>query len=58
MRTLVTLGGLEAHEVRAADNVWLVPSAPHDALLPDTAIVVTHGGHGTVMRTLAHGVRC
>ncbi len=55
VRALVTLGGLEAHEVHTADNVWLVPSAPHDVLLTDTAIVVTHGGHGTVMRTLAHG---
>lgn len=54
VRTLVTLGGLQADELRPPDNAWLVSGAPHDALLPDTAVVVTHGGHGTVLRTLAH----
>jgi UDP:flavonoid glycosyltransferase YjiC (YdhE family) len=54
VRALVTLGGLEAHELRAPDNAWLVPSAPHGALLPQSAVVVTHGGHGTVMRSLSH----
>jgi UDP:flavonoid glycosyltransferase YjiC (YdhE family) len=35
--------------------VQLVDSAPHDALMRDAALVVTHGGHGTVTRALRHG---
>src|SRR6266545_2165701 len=30
-------------------------SAPHNQLLPDAAAVVTHAGHGTVIRSLAAG---
>lgn len=55
MRHLVTLGGsIEAHEVRAAENAVIVHSAPHHAVLPHAAAVVTHGGHGTVMQGLSH----
>ena len=34
----------------------MVEAAPHAAVLPHTAAVVTHGGHGTVMKALAAGV--
>ncbi len=55
VRHLVTLGGsIEAHEVRAAENAVIVHSAPHHAVLPHAAAVVTHGGHGTVMQGLSH----
>jgi len=30
--------------------------APHSELFPRAAAVVTHGGHGTVIRALAYGV--
>jgi MGT family glycosyltransferase len=57
VRGLVTLGpGLRAGEVRDAPNVTVVPSAPHGQVLSDAAAVVTHGGHGTVIKTLAAGV--
>ena len=55
VRGLVTLGdSILPEEVKAPSNVVLVHSAPHDALMRDAAVVVTHGGHGTVMRALAH----
>lgn len=54
VRLLVTLGGsIEAHEVRAAANTHIVHSAPHDQVFPHASVVVTHGGHGTVMRGLS-----
>jgi UDP:flavonoid glycosyltransferase YjiC (YdhE family) len=34
----------------------VVPSAPHAAVLQDTAVLVTHCGHGTTMKGLAAGV--
>jgi UDP:flavonoid glycosyltransferase YjiC (YdhE family) len=56
MRGVVTLGDTIApEELRAPENVVLLHSAPHDALMRQANMVVTHGGHGTVMRALAHG---
>ena len=37
-------------------NVVVVDSAPHTAVFPHAAAVVTHAGHGTVIRALAHGL--
>ena len=37
-------------------NVTVLPSAPHRQVLQHAALVVTHGGHGTVMKALAAGV--
>jgi len=55
VRVLVTLGGsLEAAALRPPANARLVPSAPHDQVMGMAALVVTHGGHGTVLRALAH----
>lgn len=55
VRLLVTLGGSIARtEVRAAPNAVLVDSAPHSAVMSEAALVVTHGGHGTVARALVH----
>jgi len=55
---LVTTGpGLRARPVaRVPGNVHLVESAPHGAVLPHVELVITHGGHGTVTRSLAAGV--
>src|SRR5262245_7839053 len=41
---------------RCPRNVTLVRSAPHAAVLPCASAVVCHGGHGTVMKALAHGL--
>jgi UDP:flavonoid glycosyltransferase YjiC (YdhE family) len=55
VRGLVTTGPTVA-PFAAAPNVTVVEAAPHAAVLPHTAVVVTHGGHGTVMKALAAGV--
>jgi MGT family glycosyltransferase len=51
---LVTLGALDPIEAPA--NVTVVASAPHAAVMPVASAVVCHGGHGTVMKALAHGL--
>jgi MGT family glycosyltransferase len=52
-RVLITLGGsIKADELRAAGNCVLVDSAPHSLVMGQAALVITHGGHGTVMRAL------
>lgn len=57
VRVLVTLGGsIDRSALRAADNCVLVDSAPHAEVMPQAAFVVTHGGHGTVMRALVSRV--
>lgn len=57
VRGIVTTG-LVVHPaaLRSPAGVVVVESAPHSAVLAHTAVVVTHGGHGTVMRSLAAGV--
>ncbi|HEX8055759.1 MAG TPA: glycosyltransferase [Novosphingobium sp.] len=57
LRLLVTLGDTIApEELRPADNCRLLTSAPHNAVMPEAALVITHGGHGTVTRALVHGL--
>lgn len=57
MKAVVTLGGaIDAAELRGADNVALVASAPHGAVMREAAFVVTHGGHGTLIKALARGL--
>ena len=54
---LVTLGpALRRSEVPAAPNVAVVASAPHSELLPRAALMITHAGHGSVMKALSAGV--
>jgi MGT family glycosyltransferase len=56
-RVVVTLGpALDPGRVRAPSSVTVVTQASHAALLRDARLVVTHGGHGTVIRALAAGV--
>jgi MGT family glycosyltransferase len=55
VRLLVTLGDtIASEELVPAPNTALVHSAPHNAVMPEAALVVTHGGHGTVTRALMH----
>ncbi len=57
MRAIVTTGpALDPGSVTGSANVEVVPSAPHSAVLEHAAAVVTHGGHGTVIKALAAGV--
>jgi MGT family glycosyltransferase len=57
VRAVVTTGpALDAETLPAPANVSIVPSAPHSEVLKHAAVVITHGGHGTVIRALAAGV--
>jgi len=53
---VLTLGGLSLEPFAAPPNVTVLPFADHDELFPRCDAVVTHGGLGTVLRALAHGV--
>lgn len=53
VKVLVTLGGsIHASDLRGTDNSVLVTSAPHSRVMGQSAVVITHGGHGTVMQAL------
>lgn len=55
VRLLVTLGDTIApDELAPAPNARLVHSAPHNQVMPQAALIITHGGHGTVTRALMH----
>ena len=57
VRGLVTTGpAIDPESVGAPGNVDVVRSAPHSEVLKHAAAVVTHAGHGTVIKTLAAGV--
>jgi MGT family glycosyltransferase len=58
VRALVTLGpSLEPGVLGAVpDNVTVVAAAPHAEVLKHAAAVVTHAGHGTIIKSLAAGV--
>jgi MGT family glycosyltransferase len=57
VRGLVTTGhAIDPKTLRSGDNVAVVPAAPHSEVLKHTNVVITHGGHGTVVRALAAGV--
>jgi MGT family glycosyltransferase len=57
VRALLTTGpALEPGALRPPANVTVVAAAPHSEVLRHAAAVVTHGGHGTVIRALAADV--
>ena len=57
VRGLVTLGpAIEEEKFNVPDNVVIVKSAPHSQIFPMADLVITHAGHGTIMRSLQHGV--
>jgi UDP:flavonoid glycosyltransferase YjiC (YdhE family) len=43
-------------DLRAPENVQLIHSAPHDAVMKEVSLVVNQGGHGTVSRALMNGL--
>ncbi len=54
---IVTLGpAMEPSDFRTPDNVSIVAAADHDRLMATASAVITHAGHGTVMRSLRAGV--
>jgi MGT family glycosyltransferase len=57
VRGIVTTGpALDPKAFRAPSKIAIVASAPHSEVLKHANVVVTHGGHGTVVRSLAAGV--
>ena len=56
VRGLATYGAIDPPAGPAPNNVTVIRSAPHAAVLPLASVVVCHGGHGTVMKALAHGL--
>jgi UDP:flavonoid glycosyltransferase YjiC (YdhE family) len=57
VRVVATTGGVvDPKDVRAPANAVALSYAAHDPILRRAALVVTHGGHGTAMRSLRHGV--
>lgn len=57
VQAIVTTGpAVDPHEIRTVPRVVVVRSAPHSEILREADLVVTHGGHGTVVKALAAGV--
>ncbi|MGG6897744.1 nucleotide disphospho-sugar-binding domain-containing protein [Rhizobium sp. BR 315] len=57
VEVVVTLGkALEGLRLQSPANITILANAAHDDLLTKARAIVTHGGHGTVMRSLCHGV--
>jgi len=57
VRGLVTLGpALDGNQFSLPPNVRAEPYAPHVLICPHADLVITHGGHGTVITALNAGV--
>jgi len=57
VRGVLTAGpSLDPSAIAAPSNVQVCASAPHSEVLRHAAAVVTHGGHGTVVKALAADV--
>lgn len=57
VRAIVTTGpAIDPAALSAAPNVTVLSRAPHREVLRHADAVITHGGHGTVVKTLAAGV--
>jgi UDP:flavonoid glycosyltransferase YjiC (YdhE family) len=57
VQAIVTTGpALDPATIVAPANVDIRRFVPHEQLLPTVQLVIGHGGHGTTMRALAHGV--
>lgn len=57
VRGVVTVGdSVEPDDLVPSGNVVVFATADHDDLMSRAALVVTHGGHGTLMRALTNGL--
>jgi MGT family glycosyltransferase len=57
VRAVLTTGrAVEPKDVPAPPNVEVLEAAPHQQILADASVVVTHAGHGTVLKALSAGV--
>ena len=54
---IVTTGDtIDPLSLRAGAHVEVQRHLPHDEVMPSVSLVISHGGHGTVMRALCHDV--
>jgi UDP:flavonoid glycosyltransferase YjiC (YdhE family) len=54
---LLTTGrGIDPDTIAASSPVTVRRSVPHEAVLPVAAVMISHGGHGSVMAALEQGV--
>ncbi len=58
VRALVTTGPAAAGPTSPRPGIRVVPAAPHAQVMPEADLVITHGGHGTVIKALAAGRPC
>jgi len=57
VHVVATTGGIvEPSELSVPPNAFVVNYAAHDPIMERASLIVTHGGHGTAMRALRHGV--
>lgn len=57
VRGLVTTGpALDPAQFETSEKVKVVRAVPHSAVFPHASVVITHAGHGTVMRALSNGL--
>src|SRR5262249_10212185 len=57
VRAVLTTGpAIPPQDVPAPPNVRVLRAAPHSEVLADADAVITHAGHGTVLKALAAGV--
>jgi MGT family glycosyltransferase len=57
VRGVLTTGrAVDPTDVPAPPNVRVVSAAPHRAVLAEAAAVITHAGHGIVLKALAAGI--
>ena len=54
---MLTIGpAVDPEEIQAGPNIEVLQFAPHNRVLREASVVVTHAGHGTVLKSLAAGV--
>jgi UDP:flavonoid glycosyltransferase YjiC (YdhE family) len=53
---LTTGPSLNVTHLKPPKNVRVFVSAPHDAVMSEVSLIVSHGGHGTVSRALINGL--
>jgi MGT family glycosyltransferase len=57
VRGVITTGrAVDPVQVPAPGNVRVLRAVPHVQILAEAAVVITHAGHGTVIKALAAGV--
>ncbi len=57
VKGLITLGmAMKNESFDVPDNVVVVESAPHELVFSKADLLITHAGHGTIMRAFKHGL--